>query len=187
MVMFSREMKIGLDSPIKMAAYAFFAAVLYGANLELYDIAYDTGDWWSGFSLKWGIIFIVFIIVSLLYLLALGIALWRSANVDSLLKAVVDLRGKLGCARWLLSAGIVMIPVWLLQYSSWGVILDKTNLRLLVWSLIVLLLAFFITTDEIRAWAGSGILTAFFISATVFSFFAPLRNVTSFPFSLGWS
>ena len=170
--------------------WIFFLLIIYlvyGAGLEFFNIAWGTGAWWGEFSLKWGVAFVVIVIFSLLCLLALGFALSRSLDADAFLKPVVELRGRMGFARWLVALVIMVLPIWLLQYTSWGVVVGKTNMRLLIWSLTIAFLAFFIETDNVRTWTWSGILAAFFISAVGFSLSVPLKNVTAYPFSLGWS
>lgn len=172
---------------IKLVGFVFFALISYQACREFYEISWGTGNWWGEFSLKWGVAFVAFVFFSILCLIAFAYALNRSAEIDSFLKPLIELRGRMGFTRWLVSAAIAVLPIWLLQYSSWGVIIGRTNLRLLIWFFMAVFLAFFATADKLRAWSWPGILAAFFMSAAGFSLFAPLKNVTAYPFSLGWS
>jgi hypothetical protein len=172
---------------IRWAVVALFTVILYGAGVEFYNIAWGTGNWWGEFSLKWGVLFIFFVALCAFLIFILWFALWNNFETAPFIKLLIGFRDHSGLTRYLVAIGILVLPVWLLQYSYWGVVFDKPYLRSSIWLVTLIFLTFLITNGKGRIGTWAGFLAAVFLSAAVFSFAASITNVTGFPFSLGWS
>ncbi len=171
----------------KSTLFILMASILIGAAFEFYNVAWGTGTWWGEFSLKWGMAFFSFVIFCGLCLLATGSVLWEKQKTESFLKRLVALRGRIGRMRWPVAIAVLILPIWLFQYSAWGVVFDKPFIRLLVWCITILFLAFFISRDPDNAWDWPGILIGSVLCGAGFVLTNPFGPVTSYPFSLGWS
>ena len=178
----------GIESNLpKFLFLILIGGLFFGAGTEFYNVAFGTGAWFGGFSLKWGIAFLAFAVFCIAGWLVMGFLTLRASRLESLSRLLAGLRNRLGIGRWLAAALVLLAPIWLLQYSPWGVVFDKPNLRVLIWCLTVALLGLFITRDRAHAWTWHGMLAACALSAAGFVLIVPLRGVTSYPFALGWS
>lgn len=171
----------------RVLIFAAAVSLLLGAVIEFYNVSWGTGRSWGEFSIKWGIGFILFVIFCLLCLLATRSLLWKKRSIEPLLKRLTGLRGKMGLFRWLATILILVLPIWLFQYSPWGVVFSKPFIRLLVWCLTSVLLSFFVTKDENSTWTWPGIIAGILLSGAGFVITNPFAGVTSYPFSLEWS
>ncbi len=162
------------------------AVILILAGIELNRVAWGTGVWLGEYSLKWALGFFGFILVSL-GLVAVTLTAARSPHkLDPLKNGLILLRARLGILRWLLGVGFLLAPVWLFQYTSYGVVFIGTGIRLVVWILSVLGLAFALGRDgSLLAWRN--LLGASLLSDTLICAAIPLAGVSTYPFSLGWS
>src|SRR5258706_4393921 len=175
------------EHPEYIFVSSLFGFVLYRASIEFYNITWGTGAWWGEFSLKWGLTFILFLLFCLVCLFGLVLSLWKASAITSYFNRLVELRNHIGFARWPLAMILLVLPIWLLQYSPMGVVFSGLYIRLLIWSLTVICLAFFITNEKSKICVWSTFLVAVLLSAAAFSFAFAFINVTSYPFSLGWS
>ncbi len=162
------------------------AALLAQASIELNRVAWGTGEWIGEYSPKWGLGFFGFILASL-GLLALTLTwAWSPRRLDPARDALIRLRARLGFVRWILAFAFALAPVWLFQYTSWGVVFTGLGIRLLVWILSTLGLGFCISRgDQPLVWREAWV--AALVSGAVIGASIPLAGVTSYPFSLGWS
>ena len=172
---------------LKSVLFVLIAYVIYGAVVEFYNITWGTGTWWGEFSLKWGLTFILFLLFCLICLLGLVLALWRTSRVTSYFNQLVELRNRIGFVRWPIATILLVLPIWFLQYSPLGVVFSGRDMRLLIWSLTIVFLAFFITNEKSKICTWPAFLTAVLLSAAAFSLASAFMNVTDYPFSLGWS
>jgi hypothetical protein len=162
------------------------ALLLTQACIEMNRVAWGTGVWIGEYSLKWALGFLGFVLASLaLFALTLA-AIWSPLQLDSVRDGLVRLRTRLGVVRWMLAIGFLLAPVWFFQYTSWGVVFTGAGIRILVWVLTVLGLAFALGRgDQLLVWPDA--LAASLLSGAVIGAAVPLAGVTSYPFSLGWS
>jgi hypothetical protein len=172
---------------LSLILLACVAGLLYESSLEFYNVAWGTGAWIGEFSLKWALAFGLFVILCVLSLVAIGIAFWPGSLAIAFSARVARQREHLGSARFLLVPLLVIAPIALLQYSPWGVVIDKPGLRLLLWCLFASMTAFVITSHRDRPWTWAGGLTAVLLTGAGFVLAAAFTDVTSYPFSLGWS
>ncbi len=163
------------------------AGLLYGAAAEFHGVAWGTGAWLGQFSIRWGLAFLLFVVCCVLALAALGWVVWGGKTFNAFSRTLAQVRERLGSVRWAAAAVFMILPIWFLQYSSWGVVFSRPYLRLVMWCLSSLSIAFWITPDRDRAWTWWGIALGGLLPGAAFALAAPLQNVTSYPFSLGWS
>lgn len=161
--------------------------VLYKACVEFYQIAWGSGIWLGQFSLKWALAFFVFLLFCVLCLAAVAAIIWSPRISASIFYRLSDFRERLGPVRWVIAILILIIPVWFLQYTFYGVVIYRPYLRILLWGLSTLFLGSLLTrgTKELLTWPS--LLAALVLTSGVFNFVAPLGSVTDYPFSLGWS
>jgi hypothetical protein len=131
--------------------------------------------------------FLSFVIFCMLCLLATGFILWGKQKTEPFLKQLAALRGRMGAFRWLAALAVLVLPIWLFQYSPWGVAFKGPFIRLLVWGIAIIFLAYFLTRDSVSAWTWPGMLIASLCCGAGFVITSPFGAVTSYPFSLGWS
>lgn len=161
-------------------------AFLYRTVVEFHKIAWGTGNWWGEFSLKWGVTFIIFSIFCVLALYMTGVLLWRPANWPWRMQLLV-LRSRLGVFRWLWVMVAIAFPIWLLQYTTWGVVFSGINLRLLIWCITVLIVGFLLGDNQNDTLSFSSFSLALLLTGAAITLAVPFRDVTNYPFSLGWS
>ncbi len=180
-------MKASWSIGSRVALIAVVAGLLYGAVLEFYNVAWGTGHWVGEFSLRWGSLFLAFVLLAILILLAAGAVAWKAKAAETFLSKLAQLRQRMGAGRWLLCMFVVVFPIWFLQYSPWGVVFSKPFIRLAIWCAEALFLAYLISSDPVRAWTWGGFLAGPLVSGAGFVLAVPFQQVTSYPFALGWS
>ena len=161
--------------------------ILYTACWEFYNIAWGSGIWLGQFSFKWALAFFVFVLLCVFCLGIIVLIFWSPQRLSSAFCRLANFRQRHGSVRWLLSIIILVVPVWLLQYTFYGAVLYRPYLRILLWGLSAIFLGIILTrgTKELLAWPY--LLAALVLTSGVYNFVAPLAGVTSYPFSLGWS
>jgi hypothetical protein len=161
--------------------------ILYTACWEFYNIAWGSGIWLGQFSFKWALAFFIFVLFCVFCLGTIAVILWSPQRSEFIFGRLSGFRERLGPIRWVLAILTLIIPVWLLQYTFYGAVLYRPYLRVLLWGLSTLLLGSLVTrrTKELLTWPG--LLIALVLTSGIFNFVAPLTDVTSYPFSLGWS
>lgn len=172
---------------LRSLVIALAAFLLTAASLEFYNIAWGTGKWLGEFSLKWFAAFVLFEAFCVACLEATILAAWRNEKFYTALARVAKLRNKLGVVRWFLSAAVLIFPIWILQYTAWGLVLHGQYLRWLLWAVSGVLLGLLLTRSNEKAVEWLGILSALTLISGAAVFILSLGNVTSYPFSLGWS
>ena len=163
------------------------AWVLFMAGMQLYNIAWGTGIWLGQFAPSWAMVFVLFIVFCVLVLIGLEIVLRAPQNLGWMFERLIWLREKLGVLRWVLALLLIFLPVYILQYTFWGIVLRERYLRILLAGLCAIFAGWLITKKGEGPLSWPAALTSFLLVAAVCAFFAPLGRVTSYPFSLGWS
>ncbi len=169
--------------------FLMFAAAwaLYGACAELYNVAWGTGVWLGQFSPKWALAFFLFTLFCIACFIGIGVFLWTPQKLERVVRRLSALRDRLGLVRWIFAILSIAMPIYVLQYTFWGIVLHGPNLRIVLASFSTLALGFFLTKDSDRPLNWSSLLAALALIFGVSAFFAPLALVTDYPFSLGWS
>ena len=169
-------------SVITLAAF-----LLTTSSLEFWNITWGTGEWLGLFSLKWFLAFILFELFSLVCLEGIILVLWRNEKTLSMLNRAANLRNRLGILRWILGAAILVGPIWFLQHTAWGLVIHGQYLRLLIWAVSAILLGYLLTHSDEKPLSWLGLLSSLILISGTAIVALSLSNVTSYPFSLGWS
>lgn len=165
---------------------AFSAVYLYLAVRKLYEIAWGTGAWLGEFSMKWGMTFFAFIIICLLFLVVEWYVLWRPETFNPAVGYIIQIRARLGFLRWIAAGVFLIAPVWFFQYTFWGIVIYEPYMRVLIWLIAMILQIFFLTNENaLLSWRS--FLTGLVLSVGIIVLAVPFREVTDYPFSLGWS
>ena len=154
---------------------------------DFFNIAWGTGNWLGQFSSKWALAFFLFSLFCVLSLVGLRSALFAPDKFEGTCKRLVRLREILGFTRWLFAFLFLGFPIYLLQYTYWGKVIHGSYLRILIALILTVVLGWLLTRDLDKALSWPGILTTLILIFGTFVFFVPLAQVTSYPFSLGWS
>jgi hypothetical protein len=171
----------------RLLVIALATFLLTTSSLEFYNITWGTGVWLGLFSLKWAAAFFLFILFCAACLFGAILVLWRNEKMFALLRRIAGLRERLGVFRWTIILVVLIAPVWFLQYTPWGLIMDGPYLRLLIWTVSAVLLGLFLTRGGEEAIGWHGFFPGLVLISGVVIFILSLGNVTSYPFSLGWS
>lgn len=160
--------------------------VLYRAAVEFQQIASGTGTWLGEFSRTWALLYALFVLLCIASFMMVNFVVWRGERFAALAARTVDFRERLGNARWLLWLAVLIAPIWFFQYTVWGVVFQKLYIRLLLTAVALGLLT--VLASRGRTLAGwSELLAVLIVMGSVFSIAVSLKNVTDYPFSLGWS
>ncbi len=135
------------DKVWKLLPSLLTALLLVKAGSELNRVAWGTGEWLGEYAPKWAIVFFGYILISAGIVALVFIAAWAPHKLDALKKGLVRLRSRLGILRWVVAVVFLLAPVWFFQYTSYGVVFTGNGIRILVWILGILGLAF-------CAWSG---------------------------------
>ena len=163
-----------------------FAYLVIKSCYGFQKIAWGTGNWWGEYSLKWGILFAMYILFGTFIVILAGFALWRSKKMQYIFEKIIAFRERLGAFRWLFVLLVFILPILFLQYTHWGLVFRDFYIRIIMWCLIVFWLAFFIKKgDALLGWTE--LLVAILLTSSGFMIAVALINVTNYPFSLGWS
>ena len=160
---------------------------LYGACVEFYNITWGTGEWLGQFSMKWGFAFLAFVLFCIVILIGLWFVFFDLDRLKRISNVLLTFRQRLGFTHWVFGFVILIFPVWLLQYTAWGIIMDEPYLRLLLWAIAAVLLGYLLIGEDQKVLSWPGLLTSLILTAVAFKLASAVSNVTSYPFSLGWS
>lgn len=162
------------------ATYIFLMAIL---GFE--KISSGTGTLLNVYSLKWGMGLLGFILFCVALLILIVRVLWRAETFHSLVKKLITFREKLGIARLGLAVVVFIAPIFLFQFTVWGVVFSNLYIRVIVWALTVALMAFLMSNINLMEWKYC--LTSLLLTSTAFVTTLSFINVTDYPFSMGWS
>jgi hypothetical protein len=182
------KVKTSLTQTVAQAiAFLALAWVLYGSCTEFYQIAWGTGNSIGEFSLKWGVAFYGYVALCILLSIAVCVGLWQRRGYAPLAARFASIRNRLSVWRWSLMAAILVFPVWLLQYTPWGTVIDSPYLRLLIWLVDILFVAVLLDQDGAALLSWNSLLAGVLLTGASFALTVPFGSVTSHPFALGWS
>lgn len=161
--------------------------LLTASSLEFWNIAWGTGEWLGLFSFKWAVAFFLFVLFCMGCLVGVIFSLWKKEKIISLLNRIAILRNKLNGFQWIVVLPVLILPLWLLQYTAWGIVFRGPYLRLMMWILSAGLIGIIFTQTKEKPITWLGFLSALVLTSSTYVFAVSLANVTSYPFSLGWS
>jgi hypothetical protein len=167
--------------------FVLSAYVLIQSFVEFERIAWGTGAWIGQLAPKWAFALILFGLFCVLCLMGVWVTLWLPQRVAGAGKYLSSFRDRLGPLRWLLATFFLILPVYFLQYTFWGIVLHEPYLRILVAGFSSILLGWMLTKagNGLISWTAG--LSALVLISGTYTFFVSLIEVTSYPFSLGWS
>jgi hypothetical protein len=163
------------------------AYILIGSIVEFERIAWGTGVWLGQFARTWAVALLLFGLFCLLCLAAVGLGLWSPQRLEKVSRWLFEFRKRLGPFRWILVVLFLFFPVYFLQYTFWGKVLHGPFLRILLAGFSTLLLGWVLTRDAKHLIDWRAGLTALVLVSSTYTLFVSLIEVTSYPFSLGWS
>ena len=174
--------------PLWTSGPAFLAlsglvVLLGGALVEFHQIAAGTGRWYADISVKWFAGLVAFVVASLVLVAVCLVLPWREATIARL----IGLRARLRGTRMLILPVLLLLPVAVLQYTPWGVVLRGPFLRVLISAICLVGAAWIVCEDQAAVWSAKSLMKSAALSASAIVVAAAFTNVTSYPFSLGWS
>jgi len=167
--------------------FALAACLLTFSTLEFWKITWGTGNWLGLFSFKWFVAFLLFALFCVFCLTTIFWVLWQTEWILQKSRLVIPYRNLLGKLRWALVILLLLVPPGLLQYTAWGIILDEPYLRIMIWAVTTFLISLLLSQSEHELITWNSLLAALTLVSGTLVAFASLREVTSYPFSLGWS
>jgi hypothetical protein len=175
-----------LKHPAYFPLLAGGAWLLYGACVEFHQIAWGTGSWWGEYALSWGIALLLFVVFNIALLFSIIVPFWKSEAFQMVLHKIVSIRESLYILRWAFVFLLFIFPLWFLQHTLWGIVFHGIYIRLLIWSLTVVGLAFLLGKGK-TVFGWNELIIAIILTSVEFTVGQAFLNVTDYPFSLGWS
>lgn len=175
-----------LEIALRLVLFMGLLVLIAYACFDLYQIAWGTGSWLGKFSLTWFLLFVGFTVTCSLLVLAIGVSIWNNRVYAPLFALLSGLRNRAKIVCWLLALVLLASPVWLFQYTYLGVVFSRPALRLFIWTIQIVLLAFFLSTDE-DVFSWKALLVSMIVSTGIFIIAFNLRWVNNYPFSMSWS
>jgi hypothetical protein len=173
-----------LENPLLLVVSGY---LLLNCVEEFFVIASGTGNWYQSFSQKWYFAYCLFVFICIGLFVLWAAQLWFPEKIRRFLSPSFNLRGRFPVLRWALGAIVVILPVYLFQFTAVGIVLKGMYLRLLVLSLCTLVLAFLLTDSDSNLITWRSVLISTFVFSALIIFSAQFTDVINFPFSLGWS
>ncbi|GAB1470972.1 hypothetical protein MASR2M66_18500 [Chloroflexota bacterium] len=170
----------------KIIAVIAAAWISIGASAEFYNAAWGTGKAVGQFSLRWVILFVLFVLLASAALTGAWAALFRRKKFNASFERIISLRKRFSALSWLLAILLLAFPVWFLQHTIWGIIFNGVYFRLFLWALTVFLLTVLLTRAKyLMDWKP--FLAALILTSSIFTIAISLQGVSDYPFSMGWS
>lgn len=156
------------------------------AVVEFYNVAWDTGEAVGRFSISWFAFFILFVLFAVALFMGFTFAVLRPETFTRFSQRVILYRSRFVFVSWVLAIVTLILPVWFLQRTMWGIVFNGLYIRTLIWVLAVILLSVGLTREN-RLISWKAFLAALILTAGAFTVAVSLQNVTDYPFSLAWS
>ena len=160
---------------------------LVGSVLEVFQYTQGSGNFFAGFSFKKGVAFLGFAITSVVVFTAILYGVWKYDKTLHAAEVLINWRIRTGRIRWILAALILILPIFILQYTIAGSVLNGFFSRMLVFLSMSVAIAILINQDNSKFITSSSLASSILIISAAFSLSAAFNNVISYPFSLSWS
>lgn len=171
---------------LKILLSLLLAWMLLNATSEFYDISWGTGKWYGELSLLWALLYVLFILFCISLFVVTCLIIWKPQIFELFYKKIISFREKLGILRWVIWLVIFISPILFFQYTAWGLVFQKTYIRILIWGLMIFFLTMLASSqNKIVNW--NSFITSIILTSSAFTIIASLREVSNYPFSLGWS
>src|SRR5689334_12028981 len=86
------------------------------------QVALGTGNWWGEYSFKWAMLFFTYMAFCIGLVFSLWVALYQYDKLEPILERLLQIRNRMGPARFGLALLIFIAPIWFLQYTPWGIV-----------------------------------------------------------------
>src|SRR5512138_1035474 len=172
---------------IRILAVCAAAFLLAGSVWEFHQIAWGTGVWLGQYALKWALALFLFIVFCIICLIGVWMILWSGQRLAGVFRRLAALRNRLGPLRWIFVVVFLGAPIYFLQYTFWGIVLHEQYLRILLAGFSAILLSWMLTRETNTFIEWRGLLIALTLMSGGYTIFVALKEVTGYPFSLGWS
>ena len=175
------------SSLLHFTAFLSTAFFFLKISRELYTIAWGTGTHLGGFSPKWelGLVLTVIFLSSLLIIL--GLLFWKPEALQEFKKGIISLREKLSITQWIFTPLLLVLPIYIFQYTLWGLVFRNTSFRLFVWIFLNTLLAILLTRDKKKLITWFPLLQSILLTSTTYALASVFSHVSDYPFNLYWS
>jgi hypothetical protein len=170
----------------KFLLFAAIAYLVFQSTQGFQKIAWGTGAWWGEYSLKWGLVYVLFMAFNILLLALIATMLWRPEKIQPALQKTANFRERLGILRWIILLILFVFPVWLFQYTPWGLVFSNINLRLWLWGLVLIGLTMLLKRGT-TLFGWNEFLAVVILTSTEFTVAQAFLGVSDYPFSMGWS
>ena len=177
-----------MNKPLeKIVILGLYIYLSVKACLAFQQIASGTDpNRWGEYSLSWGMAFAFLILFCLAVFVLMIVILWSPETLKLYSQIVIEARERLGIIKWILAGILLVFPVWLLQYTAWGLVFHDIYLRLFLWAMTVISIAILTSNQNSLIEWSKFVVTSLFTSSSFLIAQAFLR-VTDYPFSLAWS
>lgn len=176
-------------SPIiaRLGLTALLLFISWKACLEFFFLTWGMGTWLGHFSLKLGPAFFLFVLICILIFIVVGAALWLPEKIRPWMLWLGTWRSRLRWACWLMAAVVLIIPMWLLQYSYWGTVFTGTYMRLLLLLSIGVIVGVLTTSRKEPLFIMPDMVVGLLLAAASFTLGWAFTGVVNYPFGLSWS
>lgn len=161
--------------------------VFWKALEEFITVDQEIGHWleFSPWKFILGLLTLVFLWGSINLVIAIIVRRWD--KLDRLECVLAVWRDRLGWLRWPLVGILLLLPVWLLQYTSWGAIFTGLYIRLMLLLGTGVAIGVLLTQGEKILVRASSIAAGLLIAVSALILSVTFWNITDYPFSLTWS
>lgn len=171
---------------LQIAILTGVAVVLIGAITEFYHVAWGTGEAVGQFSPRWLALFGLFVLFCMMVFMGIIVLILRGEQILEKARWIVAIRNASMLVRIAMIALVLILPIWFLQRTMWGIVFSGLYFRVLLWMLMIALLSVLLTNDnELIHWKP--FLASLVLASSAFTIAISLQRVTDYPFSLAWS
>jgi len=168
-----------------IAALGFLLLFLVGN--EIFDLAWGSGHWLGRLSFKWALTLTLYVLVGAGLFVTLLFSLYASNRLTSLKELLIEIRDRLGGWRWPLVLLAALFPAYFVFYSPLGALFTGVFLRLLIFMVSILVLAFLLSEKETQLVEWRGTLIAGLVIGALLTLAESFVLVSDYPFALHWS
>ena len=168
-----------------IAALGFLLLFLVGS--EIFDLAWGSGHWLGRLSFKWALTLTLYVLLGAGLFVTLLFSLYASNRLTSLKELLIEIRDRLGGWRWPLVVLMALFPAYFVFYSPLGALFTGVFLRLLIFMVSILVLAFLLSEKETQLVEWRGTLIAGLVIGALLTLAESFVLVSDYPFALHWS
>src|SRR5687767_2526540 len=153
-----------------------FAYLVINSCFAFQRVAWGTGNWWGQYSFKWGAIFLGNTVFSTILIVVFWLALWLPDKLEFVFEKLIRVRTRMGHTRLPLAFLVLIAPIWFLQYTPWGIVFSDAYIRVLIWFVVVLILAFLVQGGS-TLFTWNDLLAVVLVTSSAFVIVSSFMNV----------